>query len=121
MGTAHDYLSAILQRGRVPMEPKDFEPGWRDSPRRAKHYPAAERMPLPAGPGPADPGPAGSPGLTLPLLSDMLRHSYGYLGRRLAPHANSDLASLPVYRDANWWRGTASGGGLYPVSVYWVC
>jgi SagB-type dehydrogenase family enzyme len=140
MGTAHDYLSAILQRGRVPMEPKHFEPDWRDSPRRAKHYPAAERLPLPASPGPASPGPAsldpaspgtaspgpadagpiGPPGLTLPLLSDLLRHSYGYLGRRLAPHANSDLASLPTYRDANWWRGTASGGGLYPVSVYWV-
>jgi SagB-type dehydrogenase family enzyme len=118
MGTAHEYLSAILQRGRVPMEPKDFEPDWRDSPRRAKHYPAAERLPLPAGAGP-EPGP-GLAGLTLPLLSDMLRHSYGYLGRRLAPHSNSDLSSLPAYRDANWWRGTASGGGLYPVSVYWV-
>jgi SagB-type dehydrogenase family enzyme len=124
MGTAHDYLSAILQRGRVPMEPKDFEPDWRDSPRRAKHYPTAERLPLPSGQRQASPGHAGTgqagPGLTLPLLSDMLQHSYGYLGRRLAPHANSDLAALPTYRDANWWRGTASGGGLYPVSVYWV-
>ena len=116
MGTAHDYLGAILQRSRVPMEPAGFEPDWRDRPRYAKYYPDAERIALPTR------APAGvPPGMfSVPLLADMLRHSYGYLGRRLAPQANHDLAGLPNYPQANWWRGTASGGGLYPVSVYWA-
>ena len=33
---------------------------------------------------------------------------------------NTDLAALPSYPQANWHRGAASGGGLYPVTVYWV-
>jgi SagB-type dehydrogenase family enzyme len=119
MGTAHDYLSAILQRGRAPMEPKDFHPQWDDAPRRAKHYCDAERLPLPAAGADGAAG-QGADGFTLPQLADLLQHSYGYLGRRLAPQANSDLPWLPTYSEANWWRGTASGGGLYPVSVYWV-
>jgi SagB-type dehydrogenase family enzyme len=119
MSTAHDYLGAILQRCTVPMEPRDFRPNWGDSPRRAKYYPDAERLPLPAAPS-AAPADGHAPGFTLPLLTDMLQHSYGYLGRRMAPQANSDLPWLPNYTEANWWRGTASGGGLYPVSVYWV-
>ena len=117
MGTAHDYLRTVMNRARVPMEPIGLEPDWGDKPRRLKYYRDAERLPLPMEPAP--PGdPAG--GFSVPLLADMLRHSYGYLGRRLAPNANNDLATLPDYADANWWRGTASGGGLYPVSVYWA-
>ncbi len=50
----------------------------------------------------------------------MLRDSYGLLGRRLGVQANTDLAGLPSYAHANWHRGTASGGGLYPCSVYWI-
>jgi len=34
--------------------------------------------------------------------------------------ANSDLGTLPMYTQANWSRGSASGGGLYPVGVHWV-
>jgi SagB-type dehydrogenase family enzyme len=118
MGTAHDYLGAILQRGRVPMPPYGFEPDWGDRPRYTKYYPDAERVALPDGP-PPEPG-AGGGGFTVPLLADLLRHSYGCLGRRLAPHGNTDMPGLPSYTHANWWRGTASGGGLYPVSVYWA-
>lgn len=116
MGTAHDYLSAILNRARVPMEPLGFEPDWKDKPRHAKYYPDAERMALPWDL-PADPARGG---FSLPLLADLLRHSYGQLGRRLSPTVNTDAPELPRYADANWWRGTASGGGLYPVSVYWI-
>lgn len=35
--------------------------------------------------------------------------------------ANSDLGSLPFYTHANFSRGTASGGGLYPIGIHWVC
>lgn len=116
MGTAHDYLGAILQRARVPMAGSDFVPDWADKPRNFKYYPDAEHMPLPAHVPEGDSGGV----FTLPLLADLLRHSYGFLNRRLAPHANGDISNLPSYPQANWGRGTASGGGLYPMSVYWA-
>ncbi|MFE6282170.1 nitroreductase family protein [Streptomyces sp. NPDC057877] len=130
MGYAQDYATAILHRGRVPMDPADFVPDWADRPRKAKHYPGAESFPLPETDYPAHatvtagclPGaapPADQP-FTLPLLSGMLQDSYGLVGRRLGVQANTDLGALPHYPQANWSRGTASGGGLYPVSVYWV-
>ncbi len=129
MGFAHDYLSAVLQRSRVPMEPARFEPDWSDRPRKGKFYPGVDRLPLPdAGPltgasleqGLHPPTSAGEGRFTLPLLSDMLLHSYGLTGRRLGVQSNSDLPALPFYTEANWSRGTASGGALYPVSTYWV-
>ncbi|MGW6774596.1 SagB/ThcOx family dehydrogenase [Streptomyces sp. NPDC055037] len=130
MGYAHDYAAAIMQRGRIPMEPADFVPDWADRPRKAKFYPGVESFPLPdtdlpegatvaAGCRPAEAGHAQRP-FTLGSLSGMLRDSYGLTGRRLGVQTNTDLAALPHYTQANWSRGTASGGGLYPVSVYWV-
>ncbi|MFJ2675623.1 nitroreductase family protein [Streptomyces sp. NPDC087525] len=130
MGYAHDYAAAIMQRGRIPMEPADFVPDWADRPRKAKFYPGVESFPLPdtdfpegatvaAGCLPAGAGDAQRP-FTLGSLSGMLRDSYGLTGRRLGVQTNTDLAALPHYTQANWSRGTASGGGLYPVSVYWV-
>ena len=133
MDTAHDYLAAILRRAREQMEPRDFNPDWSDRPRKTKFYPDVEYCEppysdLPYGGStsptgtvdrwltPADDG----PGFSLQSLSDMLLDSYGHHARRLAIHANSDVDSLPYYPGATWARGTASGGGLYPVSVYWV-
>ncbi|MGW1542069.1 SagB family peptide dehydrogenase [Streptomyces sp. NPDC002309] len=130
MGYAHDYATAIMHRGRIPMEPADFVPDWADRPRKAKYYPGAESFPLPEVSYPAqatvtagclpDGTAAAAEPFTLPLLSGMLLDSYGLVGRRLAVQANTDLGALPHYTHANWSRGTASGGGLYPVSVYWV-
>ncbi|MFD7138582.1 nitroreductase family protein [Streptomyces sp. NPDC059919] len=119
MGHAHDYATAIMHRGRVPMEPVDFVPDWADRPRKAKFHPGAETLPLPE-PRYGEPsaGPAG--GFDLALLSGMLLDSYGLTGRRLGVQANTDLAALPHYPQANWSRGTASGGGLYPVAVHWA-
>ncbi|MGP3689716.1 SagB family peptide dehydrogenase [Streptomyces sp. IBSNAI002] len=119
MGYAHVYAHEIMHRGRVPMEPVDFVPDWADRPRKAKFHPAAETLPLPAAPPGGLPG-RPAPGFTLPLLSGMLLDSYGLTGRRLAVQANTDLAALPHYTHANWSRGTASGGGLYPVAVHWA-
>ncbi|MFJ9767796.1 SagB family peptide dehydrogenase [Streptomyces erythrochromogenes] len=119
MGHAHVYAHEIMHRGRVPMEPFDFVPDWADRPRKAKFHPDAETLPLPATP-PRARTPLPAPGFTLPLLSGMLRDSYGLTGRRLAVQANTDLAALPHYTHANWSRGTASGGGLYPVAVHWA-
>ncbi|MER7763796.1 SagB family peptide dehydrogenase [Streptomyces sp. NPDC097619] len=116
MGYAPTYAHDIMHRGRIPMEPADFVPDWSDRPRKAKYYPDAELLPLPS-PGPAGPG---APGFSLELLGGLLQDSYGLTGRRLAVQANTDLGALPHYTHANWSRGTASGGGLYPVSVYWA-
>ncbi len=119
MGYAHVYAHEIMHRGRVPMEPVDFVPDWADRPRKAKFHPAAETFPLPTASPHARPEQPAA-GFTLPLLSGMLRDSYGLTGRRLAVQANTDLAALPHYTHANWSRGTASGGGLYPVAIHWA-
>ncbi|MFF9073702.1 nitroreductase family protein [Streptomyces sp. NPDC014735] len=128
MGYAHEYAAAILQRGRVPMDPADFVPDWADGPRKTKFYPGTDSLPLPECDYPAhadlDRGlaqDAGTDGaFDLALLSGMLRDSYGLTGRRLGVQSNTDLSALPHYPLANWSRGTASGGGLYPVAVHWV-
>ena len=126
-GLAHAYATAILRRGREPMPPVDFTPNWDDAPRRGKYYPQASTFGLPTPPRAGvdldtalrGPGDADEP-FTLPLLAGLLHHSNGLLGRRLGIQANTDLAALPSYAHANWHRGTASGGGLYPCSVYWI-
>jgi SagB-type dehydrogenase family enzyme len=130
MTYAHDYATAIMYRGRVPMEPATFEPDWTDRPRKWKHYPGLDSYPLPeAAPSSTGSeasvhqalfGPDGDGGFSAELLGGMLRDCYGLLGRRLAINANTDLAGLPVYPNANWHRGAASGGGLYPITIYWV-
>ena len=127
MGYAHAYADAVMRRGRTPMEPADFVPDWADRPRKGKCYPEAEHFPLPGSDAPptatVQDGLFGEPGdaaFTLPLLGGMLQDSYGLTGRRLAVQANSDLGTLPFYTHANWSRGTASGGGLYPIGIHWV-
>uniref|UniRef100_UPI0011B04A23 SagB family peptide dehydrogenase n=1 Tax=Streptomyces sp. SM13 TaxID=1983803 RepID=UPI0011B04A23 len=129
MGYAHEYAAAIMHRGRVPMGPVDYVPNWQDGPRKAKFHPGTDGFPLPDAPYPPgatlDRGlfPEGGPGqgeFDLGSLSGMLRDSYGLTGRRLGVQANTDLNALPFYPLANWSRGSASGGGLYPVSIHWV-
>jgi SagB-type dehydrogenase family enzyme len=128
MSAAQQYADAVMWRSRVQMEPVDFSPNWRDKPRKAKFFPGADLLPLPGGDYPPEASvdrglaPGHGPGapFTLPLLGGMLRDSYGLVARRLAVQANTDLSSLPAYQEANWSRGAASGGGLYPVSVYWA-
>ncbi|MFE5515545.1 nitroreductase family protein [Streptomyces sp. NPDC056529] len=133
MGYAHEYAHAVLHRGRVPMEPTDHVVNWADGPRRGKYHPDVEAFALPETedladvpiapgllPGAGSPEAGTHPGFGLPLLSAMLKDSYGLTGRRLGIQANTDLAGLPYYHHANWSRGTAGGGGLYPMSVHWA-
>ncbi|WP_028661096.1 SagB family peptide dehydrogenase [Nocardioides insulae] len=133
MNYASEYADAILRRGRVPMPPLGFAPDWTDRPRKWKHYPGLESLPLPdaapttSGAGTVqealfgeEGGEAAGGGFTVATLGGMLRDCYGLLGRRLAVQANTDLAALPRYTHANWHRGAASGGGLYPVTIYWI-
>jgi SagB-type dehydrogenase family enzyme len=125
---AHEYLSAVMQRSRVKMPPHGFEPNWADAPRYGKLYPGAPTFPLPLGDVPQ--GASVEQGLLPPVaeggqfdlnaLSGMLLDSYGRLSRRIELNANDDVTRLHTYTAAKWARGTASGGGLYPVSLYWV-
>lgn len=128
---AYEYASMIRRRNREPMPHPEFEPNWSDKPRQFKYYPGALSISL-ASPSEA---PAGMPAatvadglgadaedgpFTIALLGGMLHASYGVSGRRLAVQANPDVVGYPYYARANWNRGTASGGGLYPCSIYWI-
>jgi SagB-type dehydrogenase family enzyme len=132
MSYAHEYLGAVIRRSRMKMPPYDWEVDWADAPRRWKFYRDAPLFALPAGTAEAAPDAGtlqeglfsttsgdGEP-FDLALLSGMLLDSYAELSRRLGINANDDNAQLPGYRTAKWGRGTASGGGRFPVSVYWV-
>jgi SagB-type dehydrogenase family enzyme len=133
MSYAHEYLGAIIHRSRTKMPPYDWEIDWADAPRRWKFYPDAPLFALPTGTAETSAGDAGTlhDGLfsgcdgdgepfDLTLLSGMLLESYAQTARRLDIDANDDNAQLPAYRTAKWGRGTASGGGRFPVSIYWV-
>ncbi|MFI9173129.1 SagB family peptide dehydrogenase [Streptomyces lincolnensis] len=128
MAYAREYLSAVVQRSRVKMPPDGFEPNWADAPRYGKLYPGAPTFPLPTGDVPDTatldrgllPPAADAVPFDLDTLSGMLLDSYGRLARRVDLNANDDVTRLHAYPAAKWARGTASGGGLYPVSLYWV-
>ena len=146
---ARDYVDAVFRRGREPMEPLDFEIDWDDQPSRHKTYRDVVRLPLPPLPasiGPATvlldrtphpPGhshPSGRPagqetstrmrvagaGWDLAGLGALLRLSYGVLDRRLQVNWNQDADKRAHYPATTWGRGTASGGGMYPLEAYLV-
>jgi SagB-type dehydrogenase family enzyme len=125
-----DYAEAVFHRGRVPMEPLNFQPNWHDQPSKHKTYLGVSRLPLPTalpdlatagevllGP---DTGTADRQGWTLDAVAAMLRLSYGALNRRLRVGWNQDTDTRIHYNNALWGRGTASGGGMYPLEMYWV-
>ncbi|MFL6128790.1 MAG: hypothetical protein ACJ73E_06975 [Mycobacteriales bacterium] len=96
-----------------------------DRPRTAKFFPGTDFVPLASTDYPADASvqagltrPGGTDRFTLPLLGGLLLDSYGLLGWRLGSRAGTGPA--PGYPQACWSRGTASGGDLYPISVYWA-
>ncbi|MEV1329443.1 SagB family peptide dehydrogenase [Micromonospora costi] len=122
------YTEAVFRRARVPMEPLNYEVDWADQPSRYKSYPDAPRLPLPDGrpelPSLRDlySGEHLPPvtGWSLSRLAALLRLSYGVLDRRLAVNWNQDAAKRAHFEHAVWGRGTASGGGMYPVELYLV-
>lgn len=132
MAYAHDYLNAVLNRARDGMPPYGFQPNWADAPRQTKLYRGLDLIELPVSSADATesdallrdafipPAADGTAGFTVDLLSGMLLESYGRLSRRIEINANDDVDKVQFYRSAKFSRGTASGGGLYPVSIYWV-
>lgn len=114
---ARDYVEAVHARARAPLEPPGFTPNWADQPYRYKRYAGAERTLLPLCPPIDEPGdPAGRAD-----VAEMLRLSYAPLSRRVDVTCNDDVLDRTRYAGAVWGRGAASGGGLYPLEIYWVC
>lgn len=126
-----DYVEAVFRRGREPMEPVGFNPNWADQPSRHKTYLDAARFSLPEGAGASlrpvadvlfrpPPAIAESPEWTMESLATLFRLSYGQLDRRLRVSWNQDTHVRVLYPESLWGRGTASGGGMYPLELYWV-
>ncbi|HEX6969069.1 MAG TPA: SagB family peptide dehydrogenase [Micromonosporaceae bacterium] len=127
LDTVRSYAEAVFRRAREPMEPRNYEIDWDDQPSRHKTYPGSYRVPLP----PVRTGlatlrqlltgeePDAQP-WSLDRLATLLRLSYGVLDRRLNVNWNQDLHKRVFFPHAVWGRGTASGGGMYPVEIYWV-
>lgn len=125
------YAEAVFRRGREPMEPVGFSPDWADQPSRYKTYLGVQRFPLPAGTdlsrapasqvllGRDGPGEEDT-GWTFASLATLLRMSYGLLDRRLRINWNQDADVRVLYPEALWGRAAASGGGMYPLEIYWV-
>jgi SagB-type dehydrogenase family enzyme len=125
--TTHAYAERMFNRGRVPIEPLNFQPNWHDQPSKHKTYLGVPRLPLPAGL--PDLGTAGEAldgdaakgaDWTLDALATLFRLSYGVLDRRLRIGWNQDIDDRVRYDQALWGRATASGGGMYPLETYWV-
>lgn len=107
-----EYVSQILRRSREPMEPVDFDVDWGDAPTRHKVYLGCERIELPR---PED-GAAPWWG----VLTTMLRQSYAMIARRTRVTPNTGSDHQQSVDGATFGRGSASGGGMYPVELYLV-
>lgn len=127
-----DYAEAVFRRAIEPMEPKNFSPNWEDQPSRYKIYRQVERISLST----EFPTNLASMAdimarisapqlstkvLTFEELSTTLLLAHGILNRRLDVNWNRDHRDRSRYHQANFGRGTASGGGMYPTEIYWAC
>ncbi|HVB25160.1 MAG TPA: SagB family peptide dehydrogenase [Ktedonobacteraceae bacterium] len=127
-----NYAEAVFARAIRPFEPAGFATNWKDQPSRFKTYRSVERFPLPIDP----PSHFASFGdvvarmatpranlreLTFDDVATMLLFTHGLLNRRIAVSWNRDDRVLSIYPQAVYGRGAASGGGLYPTEIYWVC
>jgi len=111
------------------MPPFDYVMDGDDQPRRHKVYPDVPSFTLPIGPPVADglsdalnrsPWTDQNGALDPARLGRALNDTYGLLSRRLRVTGNYDVRSNPRTTAAIYARGTANGGGLYPLEMYWV-
>ncbi|WP_436533336.1 nitroreductase family protein [Actinoplanes sp. HUAS TT8] len=124
-GDVGQYAAAAHRLVDRALAPEDYVTDWGDRPPLFPTYPGA---PLRVLPDPADPAerpfPASTGAVLTPYTSEiliwMLRRAYGPLARNLRVDYNHDGGARTGYPSALWRRGTASGGGLYPLQVYWV-
>ncbi|GAB3137383.1 SagB/ThcOx family dehydrogenase [Micromonospora sonneratiae] len=133
------YAEGVFTRGSQPMIPAGFKPDWVDAPSKYKTYPDVPRLAAPrwsgsrlgrlpellaaSDPGHTDTGdatgPDGSP-WRANEVSALAALAYGVRDRRLTPNWNQDLPDRLRFPGAIWGRATTSGGGMYPLEIYWV-
>ena len=122
------FAERIFRRadGLDEVVPASHRPNWQDRPARFRLYPQASRIPLPS---PArlyrtyqellnscvnkEDAPS------LAQLAVLLYMAIGPLRRKVDLTWNSDPASMQFTKQ-EYARGSASGGGLYPVQLYLV-
>ena len=120
-----EYADAVHRVARERLPPADFSADWTDRPFPHSTFPATPFQPLPeTAPPPERPftetRPVPEYRCTTELVAWLLRTSYGPLSRRFRFDSNQAGASDSSYPLSTWRRGTASGGGLYPLEIYWV-
>jgi SagB-type dehydrogenase family enzyme len=127
-----DYAEAVFQRARRPLTGADFQVDWADAPSKHTTFPQVPMLAAPPRPATSlgrlpdllatDPTAAPGPGLewTAGAVCALADLAYGVQERRVAASWNQDLAGQAHYPSATWGRATPSGGGMYPLEIYWV-
>lgn len=122
------YVDDVVRRARTPMPPLDHVVLWDQQPRRHKVFSDAAQFEMPVGEkcrtrlSGALSSPSTSPSDVLDVgsLGRALHDTYGLLSRRLRVTGNDDAVNKTVSAVSTYSRGTANGGGLYPLEFYWV-
>src|ERR1700722_16745243 len=134
MGTDSDriryYENLVGSRRRgAPslLIPADHRVDWNDAPSKFNIYVDAARVPLSSGLNCKELRIGESvtastnhrnPFASIEELSDFLLLTAGILRRKLAVNWSLNGREIAMHRNTTYSRGTASGGGLYPVVVY---
>ncbi|WP_238432646.1 nitroreductase family protein [Micromonospora tarensis] len=123
-----EYAEAVFRRYSQPLTPPGFEVDWSDAPPKNTTYPGAPMLAAPRWsarqlgrlPDLLAAGDDTDRPWTAAEVSTLASLAYAVQERRVAASWNQDLLTQTHYPKATWSRGTASGGGMYPLEIYWV-
>jgi SagB-type dehydrogenase family enzyme len=127
---ARRYEDLVQSRRRDapnPLIPKDHRVNWNDAPSKFDYILRAERVPLSPGfnckelrlgKRPWATHLCGTQSISIEEVSDLFALTLGITGRKLSINWSVDGRKIAENPNAIYSRGTASGGGLYPVSAY---
>jgi SagB-type dehydrogenase family enzyme len=130
--TCQAYIEAVFARFQTPLDPGPRGIAWQDQLPHFKHYQQATRLTLPDKI--LDPAiPMADVWTSLTTLmrehramnfdefTSILLLTYGLLNMRMELIWEERRTPLLSFHNVKYGRGTASGGGLYPAELYWVC
>ncbi|QBD82857.1 SagB/ThcOx family dehydrogenase [Ktedonosporobacter rubrisoli] len=122
------YIEAIFARSQTPLDTGATEIALQDQLPRFKRYQQATRLTLPGKM--LDPAVPMADvwtslttyrAITFDEFTAMLLLTYGLLNMRTDLTWEEGREGLFSSQTIKYGRGTASGGGLYPAEIYWVC